>query len=180
MAGGTRTTPGGQPHYSTLAIRTALTMRAVFGLALRQTKGLIGSVIALLGLDLTVPDHSTMSRRRDRVARMGRANAVMPTSPGFMRSGHSSGVRTQASGSRRQQRWRLRWPRSRQYATEGHRRSRVCIDRSTPRPWLEGCSHWIFASPCGHLRQCPGCAGPAVSERSRRTDPGLRLRAAAR
>jgi hypothetical protein len=58
-----RTTPGGQPHYSALAIMTALTMRAVFRLALRQTEGLIGSVIALLGLDLTVPDHSTMSRR---------------------------------------------------------------------------------------------------------------------
>ena len=58
-----RTTPGGQPHYSALAITTALTMRAVFGLALRQTEGLIGSVIALLGLDLTVPDHSTLSRR---------------------------------------------------------------------------------------------------------------------
>ena len=54
-----RTTPGGQPHYSALAIVTALTMRAVFHLALRQTEGLIGSVIALLGLDLTVPDHST-------------------------------------------------------------------------------------------------------------------------
>jgi Transposase DDE domain len=58
-----RTTPGGQPHYSALAIMTALTMRAVFGLALRQAEGLIGSIIALLGLDLTVPDHSTMSRR---------------------------------------------------------------------------------------------------------------------
>jgi hypothetical protein len=58
-----RTTPGGQPHYSALAIMTALTMRAVFRLALRQTEGLIGSVIALLGLDLTVPDHSTISRR---------------------------------------------------------------------------------------------------------------------
>jgi hypothetical protein len=58
-----RTTPGGQPHYSTLAITTALTMRAVFGLALRQTEGLIGSVIELLGLALAVPDHSTLSRR---------------------------------------------------------------------------------------------------------------------
>src|SRR5271157_4252226 len=58
-----RTTPGGQPHYSPLAITTALTMRLVFGLALRQTEGLIGSVIALLGLDLSVPDHSTLSRR---------------------------------------------------------------------------------------------------------------------
>ena len=47
-----RTTPGGQPHYSTLAITTALTMRTVFGLTLRQTEGLIGSVVALLGLAL--------------------------------------------------------------------------------------------------------------------------------
>ena len=58
-----RTTPGGQPHYSALAITTALTMRVVFRLGLRQTEGLIGSVIHLLGLDLSVPDHSTLSRR---------------------------------------------------------------------------------------------------------------------
>jgi Transposase DDE domain len=58
-----RTTPGGQPHYSALAITTALTLRAIFSLALRQTEGLIGSVITLLGLALTVPDHSTMCRR---------------------------------------------------------------------------------------------------------------------
>ena len=35
----------------------------MFGLALRQTEGLIGSIIELLGLDLAVPDHSTLSRR---------------------------------------------------------------------------------------------------------------------
>jgi hypothetical protein len=58
-----RTTPGGQPHDSTLAITTALTMRMVFGLGLRQTEGLIGSIIGLLGLELAVPDHSTLSRR---------------------------------------------------------------------------------------------------------------------
>ena len=40
-------------------------MRAVFRLALRQTEGLIGSVIRLLGLDLAVPDHSTLSRRAE-------------------------------------------------------------------------------------------------------------------
>src|SRR3954465_1401842 len=56
-----RTTPGGQPHYSDLAITTALTLRAVFHLALRQT--VIGSVLQLLGLDLSVPDYSTLSRR---------------------------------------------------------------------------------------------------------------------
>jgi hypothetical protein len=60
-----RTTRGGQPRYSALAITTALTLRAVFRLALRQTEGLIGSILALLGLDLAVPDHSTLSRRAE-------------------------------------------------------------------------------------------------------------------
>src|SRR3982751_2100529 len=60
-----RTTPGGQPHYSSLAITTALTLKAVFRLALRQTEGLIGSVIRLLGLDLPIPDHTTLSRRAE-------------------------------------------------------------------------------------------------------------------
>ena len=60
-----RSTPGGQPHYSALAITTALTLRAVFRLALRQAEGLIGSIMRLLGLDLAVPDHSTLSRRAE-------------------------------------------------------------------------------------------------------------------
>ena len=60
-----RTGRGGQPRYSSLAIATALTLRAVFRLALRQTEGLIGSILQLLGLDLAVPDHSTLSRRAE-------------------------------------------------------------------------------------------------------------------
>src|SRR4051812_12881898 len=52
-----------QPDYSPLAILTALTLRAVFRLPFRQTEGLIGSVIGLLGLDLAVPDHTTLCRR---------------------------------------------------------------------------------------------------------------------
>jgi len=60
-----RTTRGGQRTYSPLAILTALTLRAVFRLALRQTEGLIGSVTRLLGLDLAVPDHSTLCRRAE-------------------------------------------------------------------------------------------------------------------
>src|SRR3954469_18883357 len=58
-----RTTRGGRPWYSELAILTALTLRAVFCLALRQTEGLIGSLMRLLGLDLPIPDHTTLSRR---------------------------------------------------------------------------------------------------------------------
>ncbi|MGI4794415.1 MAG: IS5 family transposase, partial [Janthinobacterium lividum] len=60
-----RTTRGGQSRYSALAIATALTLRSVFRLALRQTEGLIGSIIALLGLDLAVPDHTTLNRRAE-------------------------------------------------------------------------------------------------------------------
>ena len=60
-----RTSRGGQPWYSPLAILTALTLRAVFRLAFRQAEGLIGSVIGLLGLDLVVPDHTTLSRRAE-------------------------------------------------------------------------------------------------------------------
>jgi len=60
-----RTTRGGQSRYSVLAIKTALTLRAVFRLALRQTEGLIGSILRLLGIDLTIPDHSTLSRRAE-------------------------------------------------------------------------------------------------------------------
>ncbi|WP_247887445.1 IS5 family transposase, partial [Azospirillum sp. SYSU D00513] len=63
-----RTTPSGQPNYSDLAITTALMLRAVFRLALRQTEGLIGSVLDPLGLDLPVPDHSTIARRARTVA----------------------------------------------------------------------------------------------------------------
>src|SRR6202048_5230953 len=60
-----RCTRGGQPRYSALAITTALTLRAVFRLALRQTEGLIASLLRLLGLDLAAPDHSTISRRSE-------------------------------------------------------------------------------------------------------------------
>ncbi|MDO9713621.1 IS5 family transposase [Paracraurococcus lichenis] len=60
-----RITPGGQPCYSDLAITTALTLRAVFRLPLRQTEGLIGSILQLLGLTLPVPDYTTLSRRAE-------------------------------------------------------------------------------------------------------------------
>ncbi len=63
-----RTTPGRQPCYSPLAILTALTLHALFRLALRQAEGLIGSIIGLLGLELRVPDHSTLSRRAKTLA----------------------------------------------------------------------------------------------------------------
>jgi len=67
-----RKTPGGQAHYSSLAIETALTLRAVLRLALRQSEGLIGSIMRLLAIDLPVPDHSTLSRRACGLSVQGR------------------------------------------------------------------------------------------------------------
>ena len=58
-----RTTRGGQPLYAEMAIELVLTLRLVFHLALRQVEGFARSVFRLLELDLSVPDHSTLSRR---------------------------------------------------------------------------------------------------------------------
>src|SRR3954452_15048446 len=60
-----RTGRGGRPEDSDLAILTGLTLKAVFRRAYRRTEGLIGSVIGLLGLDLAVPDHTTLCRRAE-------------------------------------------------------------------------------------------------------------------
>jgi hypothetical protein len=75
----TRSTPGGQPIYSDLAIELVLTLRLVFHLALRQAEAFAGSILHLLGRDLSVPDHSTLSRRGRAFA--GRCPRMLP-SPG--------------------------------------------------------------------------------------------------
>ena len=47
---------GGQPRYSNLAIVTALTLRKVFRLPLRQTEGFLDSLLRLMELDLKAPE----------------------------------------------------------------------------------------------------------------------------
>ncbi len=58
---------GGQPKYSDLAIETALTLRLLLHLPLRQTEGFLGSIFELMGLHLDAPDHTTLSRRAARL-----------------------------------------------------------------------------------------------------------------
>jgi hypothetical protein len=58
---------GAQPLYSDLAIETALTLRLLFRLALRQTEGFLRSLLTLMDLDLPCPDHTTLSRRNATV-----------------------------------------------------------------------------------------------------------------
>ena len=57
-----RPSRGRQALYSTLAIEAGLMLRLAFDLPLRQTEGLIASLFELLGVALSVPDHSTLSR----------------------------------------------------------------------------------------------------------------------
>jgi hypothetical protein len=52
---------GAQPVYSDLAIETALSLRLLYSLALRQTEGFLGSLLTLMDLDLPCPDHTTLS-----------------------------------------------------------------------------------------------------------------------
>ncbi|WP_206667721.1 transposase [Roseomonas nepalensis] len=73
-----QTTPGGQRRYPELVINTSLTLRTVFHLALRQTNGQIGSIVVLLGLDLAVPDHSTMCRRVQTLEVLQRQSGTRP------------------------------------------------------------------------------------------------------
>ena len=46
---------GGQLQDSDLAIETALTLRLIFHLPLRQTEGFLTSIFGMLGLDLSAP-----------------------------------------------------------------------------------------------------------------------------
>ncbi len=54
---------GGQKRFSDTAIETALTLRLLFHLPLRQTEGFLRSLFELMGADFDVPDHTTLSRR---------------------------------------------------------------------------------------------------------------------
>ena len=56
-------TRGAQRKYSALAIESALTLRLLFHLPLRQTAGFLTSLCVLRGLARRSPDHTTLSRR---------------------------------------------------------------------------------------------------------------------
>ena len=55
--------PGGPRKFSDVSIMTALMLRLVFRLPLRQTEGFLRSVLALMRTDLEAPDHTPLSRR---------------------------------------------------------------------------------------------------------------------
>ncbi len=67
-----KTATRGRPEtFSGAAILICLTLKILCGLPLRQTVGLVESLIQMAGLDWPVPDYSTLCRRQARVALQG-------------------------------------------------------------------------------------------------------------
>ena len=75
-----RSSRGGQALYSDLAIEAGLMLRLAFHLPLRQTEGLMASLFELLGVALSVPDHSTLSRRAMSLASVSKG-CRLPAGP---------------------------------------------------------------------------------------------------
>jgi hypothetical protein len=58
---------GAQFEYSDLAIQCLLTLRAVYRMTLRATEGFARSLFEVMGVDLPVPDYTTLCRRAKAV-----------------------------------------------------------------------------------------------------------------
>ncbi|MGO4486790.1 transposase, partial [Rhizobium sp. 2TAF27] len=56
----------------------------VYGLALRQTQGLMRSVAALMGFDIAVPDFSTLSRRSKGLALPSTKSGARASGPVYL------------------------------------------------------------------------------------------------
>ena len=59
--------PGATPTYSNQAIVTMVSLKSVMGLPGRALCGFVESVFQLMGVKLSVPDHTTISRRLKRL-----------------------------------------------------------------------------------------------------------------
>jgi hypothetical protein len=59
---------GASQLYSDLAIATMSTMGSLLNLAGRQTEGFMASLFGLMGVELKVPDHTTVSRRLGKLS----------------------------------------------------------------------------------------------------------------
>jgi len=114
--------PGASPTYAELAIETMATVQALFSLAGRQTQGFLQSVFALMNLELPVPDHSTLSRRRQHLT------IDLPVKEGAT-SRHlvvdSTGIKVYGEGE-----WKVRQHGIRKRRT--WRKLHFCTDEATP------------------------------------------------
>jgi hypothetical protein len=103
---------GAQPVYSDAAIETALALRLLFRLPLRQTEGFLSSTLRLMDVTLPCPDHTTLSRRNATVAirrQIDRAPegpiALIVDSSGLQVCGQGE-WHTQKHGEKKSKRWK--------------------------------------------------------------------------
>ena len=84
---------GGQRRYSDVAIETALTLRLIYHLPLRQAEGFLHALFGMMRLDLAAPDYTTLSRRSQHL--------TAPSATGPARRGPPSRARQHGSVHRR-------------------------------------------------------------------------------
>ncbi len=71
--------------YCDVSIEAALTLRLIFKLPLRQTEGFLNSLFGMMALDLSAPDHTTLSRRSQHLdVRLRRIPSCAKTRPTVM------------------------------------------------------------------------------------------------
>jgi IS5 family transposase len=113
-------TRGGQQKYSDVAIETALTLRLLFHLPLRQSEGFLTSIFGMMGIDLSVPDHTTLSRRGQLLDVTLRR---VPTGGGCHLIVDSSGLSIMGEGEWAKAKYGLR-------GTRGWKKLHLAVDRS--------------------------------------------------
>ena len=113
-------TRGGQRQYSDVAIETALTLRLLFHLPLRQTEGFLHSLFGMMGLELVAPDHTTLSRRGQH---LDLTRARVPTGKGLHLIVDSTGLSIVGEGEWARAKHRLR-------GTRGWKKLHLGVDRS--------------------------------------------------
>ena len=103
--------PGRPAIFSDTAIQFCLSIKVLFGLALRQTIGMVESLLRMAGLNWPVPDYSTLCRRQKTVTiqipfrRVGGDLNLLVDSTGVKMRGEGEWqVRKHGPGRRRQ--WR--------------------------------------------------------------------------
>jgi hypothetical protein len=103
-----------QPKYSDLAITMCLTLRVVYDQPLRQTQGMMRSIATLMGIEIAVPDFSTLSRRgkglelppvRRPTASQGPVHLVVDNT-GLMVFGEGDWLETKHKIKVKRKRWR--------------------------------------------------------------------------
>ncbi len=110
-AGGPSGQRGRSPLFSDAAIQFCLMIKNLYGLALRQTTGMVRSLLRLAGLDWDVPDFSTLSRRQNHLQvtltyqRRGEALHLLIDSTGIKMLGEGEWKRKKHGADYRRQ-WR--------------------------------------------------------------------------